>query len=176
MSYDAPAVAEPARSLLLKYCCSRNQATEFCISSCSGTVGTKAAAGGRSRQQLCYRAFATTGPKRILCSEDDPLNLRPYGSSCVSLFQPLSFWIPSISQGRKRHGLLFEAPELWPCDEYHPQGTEGCEAEGSQEEPRTIRQESCSYDKGQTGKELQISLSPLYLPLRDQIFSLSHPG
>ena len=53
ISHNVPAVAKPAQTCLLKYCCFRNHATEFCFSLCSWPVGSEAAAGGRSRQQLC---------------------------------------------------------------------------------------------------------------------------
>ena len=52
-SYNVPAVAEPAKTLLLKYCCSRNHATKFWYSPGSWPVGSEAASGRRSRQQLC---------------------------------------------------------------------------------------------------------------------------
>ena len=43
---NVPEVAEPAKSHLLKYCCSLNQATEFRFSLCSWPVGSEAAARG----------------------------------------------------------------------------------------------------------------------------------
>jgi hypothetical protein len=49
-SPNASEVAEPAKTLLLKYCCSRNKATQFYSSHCSWPVGTEAAEGGRSQQ------------------------------------------------------------------------------------------------------------------------------
>jgi hypothetical protein len=50
MAHNASEVAEPAKTLLLKYCCSRNKATQFYSSHCSWPVGTEAAEGGRSQQ------------------------------------------------------------------------------------------------------------------------------
>ena len=62
VSHNVPAVAEPASTALLKYCCSRNRATEFWCSLSSWPVGSEVAGGDRSRQQQCYRALATQGP------------------------------------------------------------------------------------------------------------------
>jgi hypothetical protein len=68
MPYNDSAVAEPARSLRLKYCHSRNEATQFASPPCLWPVGTEAAAGGRSQQPSCYqmarRSKATDGSVR----------------------------------------------------------------------------------------------------------------
>ena len=62
MAVNASEVAEPAKTLLLRYSCFRNQATEFCSSHCSWPVGTEAAAGGVRQQLHCYKMSASPRP------------------------------------------------------------------------------------------------------------------
>ena len=51
---------------MLRYCCFRNHATEFCSSPCSWPVGSKAAPGGLSRKPSCYEEQDSARPSRLL--------------------------------------------------------------------------------------------------------------
>ena len=92
ISYNVSEVAEPALILLLTYCCSRNQATEFCSSPCSWPVGTEAAAGGRSQQLSCYVLSRPTRPTTAVpCSTSSIRQFRasqPQGSAGVTTVSP----------------------------------------------------------------------------------------